>query len=724
MLLRGDNRFLSNIIFIVLEGSDDMTPYAKSIRISNKIYGREEELSLLKDAFKWASLGSTELVLISGQSGVGKSALVLEAFKPTVIGECYFASGKFDQYSKSVPYESIIRCFQHVIKLLLTEPEDVLQKWTKRVKQAVGSNGSVITEVIPEAKLLLGELPVSERLPVTESKHRFEAVFRRFVQAFTGADRPLVLFFDDVQWADEASLRMLNALITDPESQNLFVAAAYREQDWNENGNLFDQWLLGEHAGYSIRRLSLQPLEFSHILKMVSDFLECESEQCFPLAHALYVKSIGNPFYLKQLLKTANDEQSFRYNSAAGAWEWDMEALEQFPEIDGQLDFLISRINKVSLQTRQFIVIGACLGGMFQARTLSAVSGCAEDLLIAHLSSAVQEGLLMMSENSPSFIEYRFTHDRIQQAAYSLLDNRSRMEIHLAAGHFLFQDNLPEHREQLLFDMVNHFNQAIELLSGDELEMTVKLNEQAGRKAMQSAAYAKALEFFNKGIECLPADYWTRYFDFTFQLHLKRSECEYLCANYEKAESQLNDLLQRTQTWTERAQVIKLKIDQYSNTGQYAQAIALGLGALGEVGIRISERPHKLFILKETLLTKSLLDKRMNELPHLSEISDRQAIVMLELLVSLFASTFFSNREVFAVIVSKTIRFIFKHGSSPVAPVLYASFGMVLGTMLGQYAMGYKLGKIAVDMADQTNIAFVKTKVNVMFYGVISPVFA
>ncbi|UKS25002.1 AAA family ATPase [Paenibacillus sp. HWE-109] len=698
-----------------------MPKHPRTLRVSDELYGRESELAVLQEAFQWASLGATELVMISGQPGVGKSALVQNAFKPAVIGRCYFASGKFDQYKTGGPYEPIIKCFQSVIRQLLTEPEPLLQKWIERVKEAVGPNGAVITDVIPEAKLLLGQLPPRENVPSLESWNRFEWVFRRFVQVFTSRDYPLVLFLDDVQWADEGSLRLLHALIVDPESQHLLVIASYRNQERNGRLNVLEKWLQGEHPGYSVRQLSLMPLDLVHIQTMVSDLLQCDPDECFQAAHTLYVKSVGNPFYLKQLLQAAYDEQCLQLSPLSGCWEWNMQALSQFPEIDGQLDYLVERINKIPFQTRELLKIGACLGSKFNIRILHAVSGHIEDELAPILSFAVQEGLLSLIEEPGAISQYQFTHDRIQQAVYSLLNSPQRMEIHLLAGQFLLEFDMSKEKDQALFEIVNHFNQALDLLSAEDREMTARLNEQAGRKAMQSSAYSAALQHFETGIACLTDDFWERHFEFTFQLYLKCAECDYLCAHYEQAEARLNDMLKRARTWTERAQVYIIKIEQYSNTGKYSQAIELGLQALREVGIRISERPHKLVIVKEMLLTKRLLDKRMSELLSLSEIDNLQIKVMMELLVSLVAPTFFSNREVFAIIASKFIRLAYKYGSSPVAPSLYTSYGMLLGTVLGEYQMAYQLGKIALDLAEQSAIASVRCKVHVMFYGVISP---
>lgn len=684
-------------------------------------YGRNDELAVLQEAFQWASLGSTELVLISGPPGIGKSAFVLQAFKPAVSASCKFAWGKFDPYSTSNPYAPIVTCFQYLIRQLLTEPEAELNRWKDRIREAVGDNGSVIAEIIPEAKLLIGDLPPSEKLPASKSHHRFEWVFHRFVRVFASAKHPLVLFFDDIQWADRATFALLHSLLIDPDLQHLMIVGAYRDQDWNNNELLFHEFLQGEHNGYSLRQLHLEPLELSHVQSIVSDALSCDYAKCFPLAHALYVKTIGNPFYLKQLLHEAREDRLLRYIDDTGEWEWDLGKLSVFPSIDGQIEYLIGRINRLPTPAQRLLITAACLGGKFSCRLLSAVSALSESELAGPLFAAVQAGLLAAEEERDGCRAYSFTHDRIHQAAYSLLHDRERMEIHLAAGRFLLEMYHAGAREQVLFELANHMNEAFPLMSPDEKEQCFLLNVEAGGKAMQSSAYAEALEYFHRAIECLPDRYWDDRNDLAFQLFLRCAECEYLCTRYEQAEHRLDGLLLRAQSWLQRAQVAKLKIDQYSNTGKYAQAIALGCEMLSEAGVRIAIKPSPSVVKKEMLHAKRLLDERMDELSGLPETDDPKIALMMELMISLVGPTFFSNREVFALLSSRFIRLVYEHGTTPIAPAIYASYGMVLCTILTDLPAGYRLGKIAMDAADRSGIPSVRSKVYAMFHCVISP---
>lgn len=685
------------------------------------IHGRSEELAILQQAYRWTALGSTELVLIAGPPGIGKTAFVMQAFKPTVTGRCKFAWGKFDPYGTSHPYAPLVTCFRFLIRQLLTEPEAVLDKWKATIREAVGENGSVITEVIPEARLLLGDSSPIERLPAAKSHHRFEWVFRRFVRAFAKADHPLVLFFDDIQWADRATLALLRSLLIDPDIQHLFILGAHRDQDWNDNELRFEEWLQGEHAGYSIRRLQLEPLEMGHVQTIVSERLQCEHEACFPLAHALYAKTIGNPLYLHQLIQTALDEGIISRAGNAGQWRWNLEALSAFPSIDGQIEYLTGRIKRLPAHAQQLLTVAACLGGSFAGAILSAVSGLSQSRLDVQLFDAVQAGLLAYQDDASVGRVYAFSHDRIHQAAYSLSNRQERSAIHLAAGRYLLEIYRTADREPILFDTVNHLNEALELMSAAERELCCRLNEEAGGKAMQSSAYSEALSYYRRALECLPDDYWSADNAFTFQLHLRAAECEYLCTYYEQAEARLDELIQRAGCWLQRAQVVKLKIDQYSNIGKYAQAIELGCATLREAGMRLSTSPGKAVVQREIRQAKRELDARIQELHALPETDEPAIRLMMEIMVSLVGPTFFSNREVFALLSSRFIRLVMEHGATPIASAIYASYGMVLCTMTRDLASGYRLGNIAMDLADRSGVASVKSKVYAMYHCVISP---
>jgi predicted ATPase/DNA-binding CsgD family transcriptional regulator/GAF domain-containing protein len=688
--------------------------------IGHSIYGREKQLAVLHESFRWAAMGSSELVLMSGPPGVGKSALVLEAFRPSIAGRSYFAWGKFDGYSRSKPYGIWIQCFQFLIRKLLTQPEETLNKWKTRFTEMVGGNAPVIADEIPELRLLFDGLPQAEPLPPRENQNRFEWVFRRFVQTFSSSRHPLVLFLDDIQWADRASLQLLQTVIEDPENRHVCIICAYRDTEWTENTDILEQWLSNEASGYSLRRIRLQHLGLADIRQWVSDRLRMSADACFPLAHTLFVKSVGNPFYLTQLLQAALDEGIIFRDEAAGQWRWDEERLNRLPGIEGQIDYLMGRINGLPGAASRLLAYASTLGARFSSQLVSAICGMDERQVISQCEHAVQAGLLAVRGTDRESVLYAFTHDQILHAAYSLLDEDERKRVHLAAGQHLLQARDVGGAADSPYEIANHLNEAGELLDERLTEICIVLNEEAGRLAMKSSDYTSAARHFRHALERMPDHFWRVRQPFAFGTLLACCECEYLCARFEQAEAMLDQALRRAESWEQRAHVVKLKIDQYSNTGQYAKAIGWGLSTLGEVGIQVSPRPSRRTVNREVMRTKRLFEEQMGRFRDIPPTNDPEALIMMELFASLVGPSFFRNRDVFAVLSAQLIRYIFQHGAPAGSPAVYAAFGMVLTTMFGDFAAGYRIGELAVELARRSGDARLLARTHVLFHAVIS----
>lgn len=698
----------------------DRTAPTRRDSSQHAIYGREKQLTELQEAFRWAAMGSSELVLMSGPPGVGKSAVVLEAFRPSIAGRSYFAWGKFDRYSRSKPYGIWIQCFQFLIRKLLTKPEETLVKWKTRFTEMVGSNAAVIADVIPELRLLFNGLPQADPLPPRENQNRFELVFRRFVQTFSSSRHPLVLFLDDIQWADRASLQLLQTLIEDPENRHVCIICAHRDTEWTENTDILEQWLSDKAAGYSLRRIRLQHLGLAEIRQWVSDMLRMNAEDCFPLAHTLFVKSVGNPFYLKQLLQSAQDEGIIFRDEAAGRWRWDEEKLNRLPGIEGQIDYLMGRINSLPGAASHFLAYASTLGARFSSQLVSAICGMDERQVISQCEHAVQAGLLAVRGTDRESVLYEFTHDQILHAAYSLLDEYERKRVHLAAGKHLLRERDAGKAADNPYEIANHLNEAKDLLDDRLTETCIYLNEEAGRFAMKSSDYTSALRHFRHALERMPDHFWRSRQPFAFGALLACCECAYLSADYEQAEAMLDQALRRADNWEQRARVVKLKIDQYSSTGQYAKAIGLGLSTLEEAGIHVSPEPTRWTVIREVMRTKRLFEEHMDRFQDIPPADDPKALRIMELFASLIGPSFFRNRDVFAVLSAQLIRYIFQHGAPAGSPAVYTAFGMVLTTMFGDYATGHRIGKLAVELARRSGNALLLARTHVLFHAVIS----
>jgi len=684
------------------------------------VYGREQELAELHEAYRWAAMGSSELVVLSGPPGVGKSAVVLKAFRPDISARSYFAWGKFDAFSRSRPYGIWIQCFRFLIRRLLTEPEERLNRWKARFSGLVGKNAAVIADDIPELGLLFDGLPQAEPLPARENQNRFELVFRCLVQTLASSRQPLVLFLDDIQWADRSSLQLLQSLIEDPESRHVCIICAYRDTERTEHAAWLERWLSDETAGYSRRRIRLSHLGLADAQRWVADELGMTGEACFPLAHALFVKSVGNPFHLKQLLQTALEEGIIRRDADGNRWRWDGGRLERLPDIDGQIDYLVGKIKSLPGAASHLLARASTLGGKFSSRLASAVGGMDERTVIAHCEHAVQVGLLAVRGTERDSVVYEFTHDQILHAASSLLDETERRRLHLAAGNHLLRERDAGREAADPYAIANHLNEAGDLLDDRLTEICILVNEEAGRLAMKSSDYATALGHFRQALERMPARFWRDRQPFAFGTLLACCECEYLCANFERADEMVDRALAVASGWDQRAQAVRIKIDQYSSTSQYAKAIGWGLTILGEAGLHVSPAPSRRTVAREVMRTKRLFEERPDRFQGIPSTDDPKVLRMMELFASLVGPSFFKNRDVFALLSAQLIRHIIRHGEPPGAATVYAAFGMVLTTMFGDFATGYRIGQLAVELARRSGHAPMLAKTQVMFHAVIS----
>lgn len=681
-------------------------------RCTNIVYGREIEYAQIIEAFRWASLGATEYILISGQAGIGKTTLVNSALMQISREHSYVISGKFDQFQQDIPYEAFIQSFRQLIRKLLTEHKSELEKWRRTLFKAMGVQAAVLAEVIPELHHLVGVTEKPESLPPAETQLRFERAVRQFVRLFCRADQPLVLFIDDLQWADTASMKLLNSMITDPESQYLLVICAYRADEIDDKPLVPSDV---ELAGVNVRHIQLLPMDLVELQQITADMVDGDERCLLELTQLLYVKSAGNPLYFKQLLQMVLEKEWLRYSQEHNNWELVRNNIAQLPGYEGHLDYIINKIHSLPTLVKQILTSASCLGGQFGVESLQVVSKLSHNDVLFALKIALHEGFLFSLQQEEM---YQFAHDRIQQAASSMLSDLERQHIHFAIGMHLYSQ-LNDENDQQLYETVHHLQEAIELMDAQNRKILVALHAKAAEKALQSSAFTIALHHARLGIELLTEN--EQDYDLVFKLHLLQAQTEYLCGHYPQAEGNISKLLENARNWTDRAKVYLIQINHYSNMGKYADAIAIGLKALDESGIRIPAKPSRWQILKEVLHTKSILLRNWERFTTLERTKDPKKEIILELMFSIVAPAFLGDRNVFAVLSSRFIRYVLKHGSSHVAPALYAAYGVLIGVLLGDYKNGYRLGEIAVQQAERAGIRSVQCKTYVVFGGIIAP---
>lgn len=683
-------------------------------QLPRKCYGRQSEMEMLRAAFSRVCEGQKETILVSGASGIGKTLLINESLKSDAMEEGFFITGKVDQLRKNIPYTPFRDGFGNLVKQLMTENQDKLLWWKKRILHSIGKNGAVMTEIIPELEWVIGKQPSVENLSPKEAEHRFLRVFRDFIKVFAWKGHPLVLFLDDLQWADEASLLLLKYLMQDTSLCYLLFVAAFRENDVHESHPL--QKVLEETKNDQLNKthiLSLAPLKRTEVANLVADTLNTELENVTSLAESLYRKSGGNPLSLKQLLILLHDEGLLYFDTQERCWKWDMEAIQNLQQGEDVLELILKKIDWLPEDSRELIKWASCIGNRFDLQTLAALWGKSVDETASSLMPSVLEGLVFISENEKmrsSLINeenkntvYEFLHDRVQQAVYALINEDEKKEKHMTIGSLLLLNTSSDMLEEKIMSIMDHFNRSLEFIQDPSTRIELAgYNLLAGRKAKASAAYASALRYFKSGTELLADDAWEHHYRLSFDLYLELAQAQYLCSDVNGAEELFDKVLERAQTELERADVNSLKVILYAGVGKYTEAVQTGMKALKNLGINLPLHPTKLDYVKELLRYKwSMRNKKIEELINLPEMNNAKQRKITELLTRLSYVTMSNYPDLYGFIILKNGNYALKYGINEMFPIGCLGYGITVGNILGDYEAGEKYGNVCIQLAEK-----------------------
>jgi len=540
---------------------DDFTPGVHDtpdrLMIPEKLYGRDREVETLLTAFdRIVAGGRPELVLVSGYSGIGKSAVVNELHKPLTPPRGLFASGKFDQYKRDIPYATLAQAFQSLIRPLLSKNEEGLRTWRDALREALEPNGLLIVDLVPELKHVIGEQPPVPELPPQEAQRRFQLVFRRFIGVFARPEHPLALFLDDLQWLDAATLDLLEDLLTRNDLQHLLLIGAYRDNEVSASHPLIRKLEAIRQAGAAVQEVLLTPLGRDDLSRLLEDALHCEAERAAPLANLIHEKTTGNPFFTIQFVAALADEGLLTFDYGEGRWAWDLLRIHAKGFTDNVVELMVGKLNRLSADTQKALQQFACMGNSAEVEMLRmAYQGPVEDLH-DHLWEAVRSGLIFRADDS-----YRFLHDRVQEAAYSLIPEELRAEAHLRIGTLLAAHTSPAKREEAVFEIVNQLNRGSHLIvSVEEREHVGHLNLVAGRRAKTSTAYESALKYLRAGGALLTEETWERNYELMFAIEYLMAECELLTADMQAAEIRLARLAERARSRHDYSVATRLRL--------------------------------------------------------------------------------------------------------------------------------------------------------------------
>jgi predicted ATPase/class 3 adenylate cyclase len=734
---------------------------SEQFQIPQKLYGREQEVATLLAAFERASQGARELLLVSGHSGIGKSALVQEIYKPLTRQRGYFLAGKFDQFQRDIPYSALIQAFRSLVRQLLTESEEALGAWREQLQATWGPNGQIIVEVIPEVGLIVGPQPPVPALGPTETQNRFNLVFQSFIQVFARLEQPLVLFLDDLQWADSASLNLLRLVLSSADTNSLFVIGAYRANEVNSAHPLLLTLADIRQSGAAISEITLTPLEPAHISQLLADTLHHPIDRVEPLADLLLTKTGGNPFFLTEFLKALYAESLLHFDSQQGGWHWDLAQLQAHAVTTNVVELLADKVQQLPLETQQALKLGACIGNRFDLATLAIVAQKPLHQIAADLWQALVAGLVVpLSDNyklleraaepeiqgangqseqringkhpthapAPRIealtVEYKFAHDRVQHAIYSLIPETDRQAIHLRVGQELLRQATPSEREQRIFDIVSHLNQGRGLLTTiAERDEAAALNLLAGRRAKNSAAYQPAQKHFQVGLELLgpvPAS-WQRNYDLALALSNEAAEAAYLVGQTDQMEGLLEVVLQQAHTVLDKVQSYEIRMRGYAVQNKMAEAVKTGLDALKLLGISFPANPGTVHILQGLLGTKlKLSGKSIADLANLPPMTDPAQLLATRLLWLVGAASFTTQPTLFPLVAFKVVNISVKYGNAPTSPAIYPGYGLLLGEALGDVESCYQFGQLSLQLLEKLDARAYKARALMLTYSFTS----
>jgi PAS domain S-box-containing protein len=686
--------------------------------IPERLYGREREIDTLVAAFdRVIAQGTPGLVLVSGFSGIGKSSVVNELYKVLVPPRGLFAAGKFDQYAQDIPYATLAQAFQTLVRHILSGSDAEVSGWRDSIREALGPNGQLIVNLIPEMELLIGKQPPVPELAPQDAQNRFQLVFRRLIGVFARPEHPLALFLDDLQWLDAATLTLLAELVTRPEVGSLLLVGAYRDNEVSPAHPLMQALVAIREAGVPVHDIALAPLSLEEVGRLVADTLHCEAERAEPLAQLVHEKTGGNPFFAIQFLMMLGDELLLTYDTRAGLWTWDVHRIRAKGYTDNVVDLMVGRLNRLSDQTREALKELACLGNAAEIATLKVLHGHSEQAADSRFSEAVRAGLVLHQDGA-----YRFLHDRIQQAAYSLIPEVDRAATHLRIGRALLAGMTPDDLEQHLFDVANQFNRGISLVvDRSEKARVATIDLRAGRKAKASAAHASANVYLAAGMALLDEEDWGGRYELTFSLWLERAECEFSTSNYETAEHLIAELLRRGATKIDQAAASHLKVQLHVVQSDNPQAVVSALACLRLFDIDIPAHPSWDQVQAEyDAIWRNLDGRPIESLIDLPLMTDPELLAAMRLLSDLTESGHFTDINLSCLHMCRMVNISIQHGICGASAHGCGFLGFFLGPSFGRYAEGYRFAKLACELVEKRGFTGFKAKVYFAM-GLVSP---
>lgn len=691
--------------------------------IPEKLYGREREVQSLLEGFDRVASGASELILVAGFSGIGKTAVINEIHKPITRQKGYFIKGKYDQFQRNIPFSAFVQAFRDLIGQLLSESDHQLHIWQTKISEIVGENGQVLIEVIPELEYLIGKQAAAPELSGSAAQNRFNLLLQKFVQVFTSQEHPLVIFLDDLQWADPASLKLLELLMQD--ARYLLVLGAYRDNEVSSSHPFIltvDEMI---KSGVVVNTINLQPLDLAQVNQLVADTLKSKLFLTQPLADLVYQKAQGNPFFTTRFIKALHEDGQINFDIETHSWQYDIFQIQSLIFTNNVVEFMALQLRKLPEETQHVLKLAACIGAQFDLQTLATINENSLADTATALRRALLEGLIIPNTEIYRFFmqsdreavaglaadktvnpAYRFLHDRIQQAAYSLIPDQQKQLTHHHIGQLLLQNTPESNLNSHIFNIVNHLNMGIEQihLPQEKYELA-ELNLMAGQKAKTSTAYNLAFQYLQQSIKLLDMqeiNYWNLHHELTLTVYETATEFAYLTGDFVNMTYWGNQVLANAQNIFEKIKVYEINILSRVTQRQLQDAIAMGLEVIGALGISIPNPPTNEDLQQERSVISELISTiGISALQDLPTMTDVMANAVLRIANVISVPCYLTSAQLFQFVVLTQVRLSILYGNAPISVIAYARYGIVLCGVMQEIATGYQFGNLALALLDK-----------------------
>lgn len=712
--------------------------------IPEKLYGREAEIQTLLEAFQRATTGQVEMMLIAGFSGIGKTAVINEVHKPITQQQGYFSKGKFDQFNRDIPFSGFVQAFRTLIGQILGESDSAIAQWKRKILQALGNNGQIIIDVIPELEHIIGPQPTAVSLSGTAAQTRFNTLFTQFVSVFTAASHPLVIFLDDLQWADASSLQLLQRLVEDT-TGHLLILGAYRDNEVFPAHPLMLTLSAIEKTKKSLQTLTLEPLSETAITHICADTLYCTLEAAIPLAQNVYQKTKGNPFFTAQFLQGLYQEDCITFDPAAGHWQCDLTQLKQLALTDDVVTFIINRLKKLPEKTQTVLRFAACIGNQFDLETLSVICKQNQETVADALWAGLQEGFVIPSDATYKFFQgatskespcnhtekpdtqntdtrrkhhtatvgYRFLHDRIQQAAYRLIPTDQKATIHYQIGQRLEQQLSAIAIQNRIFEVVGQLNYGIELITDQsKQDRLAQLNLTACQKARAATAYGSARQYADIGLKLLAEQAWQKQYELALAFHELAAESAALQGDIADMEALAQNIYKHAHSQLDQTNIQVIQIQANLTQKNLTGAIEIGRIGLQQLGIVFPENPGPEDTQRAIAELMALIgDRPIDSFVDLPPMDNLEMIAAAKIISSLISATFMTASPLYPLLVIAAVKLSLEYGNTSTSASAYISYGVLACNYFQAVKVGIQFSQLALEVVEKLNAQAAKPAV-------------